>query len=128
MINKFLFLSFVFCLNCCKQEPKLPVISFNKTELNFQIKRGSSKKAVFFFKNTGSNNLILTDVSTDCGCTQLIYNKHAILPLNKDSISVIYNNSLDGNKLGKAIRYVLVKSNTTPILHTLKINIFVKDI
>ena len=48
------------------------------------------QKAVFTLKNTGTNPLVVDNVSTSCGCTSVDYSKEPIRPGNSISLNVTY--------------------------------------
>lgn len=45
----------------------------------------------FEFVNTGDGNLVINDVTAECGCTRPEYPRHPIAPGKKSRIKVTYN-------------------------------------
>lgn len=86
-------------------------ISFEDTKFNFgKITEGQKVRHAYYFTNSGSNPLIISDVIASCGCTVPSYPKKPIAPGGRDSILVEF--SSDG-KVGHQRKNVLVKSNAT---------------
>ena len=48
------------------------------------------QKAVFTLKNTGTNPLVVDNVSTSCGCTSVDYSKEPVRPGNSILLNVTY--------------------------------------
>ena len=61
-----------------KTDPSmLPVITFTEVEHDFgSIVEGETVSFNFKFKNTGKSDLVITEVSTSCGCTVPSYPKN----------------------------------------------------
>lgn len=83
-----------------------------------KIPQGKPVSVVFNFTNSGNKPLIVTNVSTPCGCTAAEYSKESILPGKKGFVKLTYNASANGtfNKT------VTVYSNTQPETTGLTIN------
>jgi hypothetical protein len=97
----------------------LPVISFDKKEHDFgKIVEGESVSYEFAFTNTGKSDLVITDVSTSCGCTVPSYPKNAIRPGRGGVIRVAFNSR---GKHGVQNKAVVVVANTQPNVTQLKI-------
>jgi hypothetical protein len=104
--------------------PNAPHIDFQKVEHDFgTINQYDDAIAVFEFKNTGKQPLILTDVRASCGCTVPDWPKNPILPGKTAKISVKY----DSKSLGVILRQVTVISNATTPSVTLTIKGMVKE-
>lgn len=69
------------------------VATFETTEHNFGTIKEADGKVAFNFEvtNTGNTPLIMTDVTTSCGCTARQYTKEPIAPGKKGSVIVTYN-------------------------------------
>lgn len=96
-----------------------PVISFDSTQFNFgKIIEGDVATHSFNFRNTGTANLIITDVRASCGCTSPFWPKEIIMPGDSNKIIVKYNS--DGRE-GKFNKGITVYSNAYPNSAILKI-------
>lgn len=84
-----------------KIEFKEEIIDYGK------IKKGSNGERIFEFKNTGSNPLILSNVSVSCGCTTPSWSKYPITPNQNGKITVKY----DTQRLGVFHKNITVYSN-----------------
>ncbi len=71
------------------------------------IAQGSSGTCYFVYTNTGTEPLVLTSVSTSCGCTVPYWSKKPLLPGKSAKIKVVYNTS----HLGDFRKVISVKSN-----------------
>lgn len=88
-----------------------PVFEWDKTVHDFgKIPQGKPVTVTFNFKNAGKKPLILTNVSTSCGCTVADYTKESVLPGKSGYVKLTYNAASMGafNKSGT------VSANTTP--------------
>lgn len=93
--------------------------SWDKNTFDFgKIPQGKPVNVVFSFTNTGDKPLIVTNVSTPCGCTTPEYSKESILPGKKGYVKLTYNAANNGvfNKT------VTVYANTQPETIGLTIN------
>jgi len=88
--------------------PKVPVIQFNSLVHDYgNIFKGDNGVCNFDFKNTGKADLLLTNVSSSCGCTVPEWPKEPIPPGKSASIKVKY----DTNRVGGINKNVYVDSN-----------------
>ena len=77
------------------------------------IKEGDKVDHVFKFKNTGTEPVILAQVSASCGCTTPEYTKDPILPGKEGEIKVSYNSE---GQVGLQQKIVTISSNAeTPV-------------
>ena len=67
----------------------------------------NSYSCLFHFTNTGDAPLIITDVTSSCGCTVAEYPTDPIIPQSTGTIEVTYN----AMQLGSFVKTILVKSN-----------------
>ncbi len=92
------------------QNPNAPVITFEKTTHDYgTVTKGGDGQCEFKFKNTGIEPLILSNVSSSCGCTVPEWPREPILRGKSASIKVKY----DTNRLGPINKNVTVLSNAT---------------
>jgi hypothetical protein len=97
----------------------LPVITFTETEFDFgKMTQGERVLHDFTFTNTGKGQLIISNVTTTCGCTIAEKPKDPIAPGKTGKIKVEFNS--DG-KSGEVMRQITVVSNCEPNAATLKI-------
>jgi hypothetical protein len=90
------------------QNPNAPVISFEKTTHDYgTVTKGGDGTCEFKFKNTGIEPLILSNVSSSCGCTVPEWPREPILKGKSASIKVKY----DTNRIGQINKTVTVMSN-----------------
>ncbi|MFA5418360.1 MAG: DUF1573 domain-containing protein [Bacteroidales bacterium] len=96
-----------------------PQIKFEKTEHDFgRIIQGERVTYQFKFTNTGQSDLLISKVSTSCGCTVGKYTKTPIAPGESDVIEASFDSS--GRK-GIQKKTITVLTNTQPNTTTLLI-------
>lgn len=85
------------------------------------VKENSLTKIAYQIKNSGKKPLVITNIFSDCSCTQATYNKEAILPGDTGTIQLTYNAGTEG----KILRVLRVYSNATnnPYQFTLNGNV-----
>ena len=87
-----------------------PYIKFDTTVYNFgKVYEGERVGAYFKFKNLGNKNLVLTNVSTTCGCTIPAYSEEPLTPGMEGEIKVIFDTY---ERTGYQYNTVNVKTNT----------------
>ena len=72
----------------------------------------------FHFTNTGNAPLIISQVTSSCGCTVANYSRDPIAPGKKGVIQATYNSA---GHHGFQNRFLTVMSNTMPAKHILRI-------
>lgn len=77
-----------------------------------KIKEGNQVEVAFRFKNTGTKNLIISDVTASCGCTIPEKPEKAFAPGEEGTIKAKFNSS--GRPHGEARKEVYVTANTKP--------------
>ena len=94
-------------------------IEFNLTEYDFgEIIQGEKVTFSFGFKSIGDGALIISDVSSTCGCTVSSWPKDPILPDSEGDIVVVFDSE---GKSGKVVKEVSVLTNAVPSTRVLKI-------
>lgn len=89
-----------------------PEITFVKTVHDFgKIRLGDKIKTSYFFKNTGTKDLLILQVQTSCGCTATEWSSEIIKPNGVGEIKVVFDTEQIDNKIGKQNKVVLVISN-----------------
>lgn len=87
-----------------------PVINFEKTTHDYgTVVKGGDGTCEFKFKNTGIEPLILSNVTSSCGCTVPEWPREPILKGKSNTIKVKY----DTNRVGPINKTVTVLSNGT---------------
>tara|TARA_R110002051_G_scaffold95511_1_gene165511 strand:+ start:5986 stop:6378 length:393 start_codon:yes stop_codon:yes gene_type:complete len=105
-------------------QEKTAKIEFKSDTVDYgEIQKGSDGVRVFEFTNTGDAPLIISKVSSSCGCTIPKSPKDPILPGKKGEIQVKY----DTNRVGIIRKAVTVISNADTPTIVLKIKGEVKD-
>ncbi|MDR1847303.1 MAG: DUF1573 domain-containing protein [Bacteroidales bacterium] len=114
----------------CKKDDKSAVsasivensaaIKFERDAIDFKdLNNGEVVTGSFKFKNTGKYDLVISEVTTSCGCTVADYPKDPIAPGNEGMISVTYDSKgYSGKRITKE---VIVVSNTEPSITKLHI-------
>lgn len=75
-------------------------------------KEGAKLEISYHFKNTGTHNLILSDVTASCGCTTPNWPKYPIPPGKEDVIKAVFDSQ---GKPGAQHKDIHVLANTTPL-------------
>ncbi len=103
----------------------LPVISFEKDFHDFgKLISGEQVTYAFKFKNTGNSLLLISSVSTSCGCTVSSFPKQPIKPGEGATIDVSFDSQ---GKHGIQTKTVTVFANTQPPTTTLRIQSMVYE-
>lgn len=98
---------------------KQAVIEFEKEEHDFgTLLQGEVVSYSFHFTNTGNVPLIISQVTSSCGCTVANYSHDPIAPGKSGVIQATYNSA---GHHGFQSRFLTVMSNTIPAKHTLRI-------
>ena len=91
---------------------KAPVLTFDKTEHDFgTLLQGEVVTYSFHFTNTGNAPLLISDVSTSCGCTVGDFPREPIAPGKDGNIKATYDSK---GHHGFQTRSLTVVSNTNP--------------
>lgn len=101
-----------------------PSITFDKTEHDFgEIENGTPVETVFSYTNTGKVPLVITNITSTCGCTvPKDWSKEPLDPGASASFTVKF----DGKGTNKVTKTVTVTANTEKGKETVKITAFVK--
>ncbi|MDR0789972.1 MAG: DUF1573 domain-containing protein [Bacteroidales bacterium] len=115
----------------CKKEAKSDIdasivensaaIKFERDAIDFKdLTNGELVTGSFKFSNVGKYDLIISEVTTSCGCTVADYPKEAIKPGGEGMITVTYDSKgYSGKRITKEVTVI---SNTDP--STTKLHIF----
>ena len=87
-----------------------PVITFEKKTHDFGTVKSTAGKVsyVFEFTNTGNADLVVSNVTTTCGCTAPDWTKAPIAPKGKGSVTVTYDAP---NRIGLIDKDITVHTN-----------------
>ena len=118
MMKKAILLLFVGLLALSVSAQETAKIEFKAETLNYGvIDKGSDGVRIFEFTNTGSAPLIISKVSSSCGCTIPKKPEEPILPGESGEIQVKY----DTNRVGPIRKAITVISNADTPTKVLKI-------
>jgi len=96
-----------------------PRITFKTTEHDFgKVIQGELVRYTFKYTNTGKADLIISKVSTSCGCTVPSYDKNPLPPGKSGEIEVIFNSK---GKKGFQNKTITVLANSSPNKTVLRI-------
>lgn len=125
MMKKIVLVLFVGLLGYSLQaQEKKAKIDFKTETVDYgEIAKGSNGVRVFEFTNTGDAPLIISKVSSSCGCTIPKKPEEPILPGKVGKIEVKY----DTNRVGPIRKAITVISNADTPTKVLKIKGEVKD-
>jgi hypothetical protein len=114
------FVSFLFLFFSCNQ--KQSKLQFIKSTHNFDSIYPTDKAYVYFvYENKGNSNLVINNIDYLCGCTLPYYSDAPLLPNERDSILVEFDNKT--NK-GYFVKEIIVNSNDPMGPHKLYIKGF----
>lgn len=115
-MKKYLFLVVVLGFACqafgqdAAEKKDGPVITWDKKTHDFgDIYQGDKVEHTFYFTNTGTEPLIITNVQVSCGCTTPKgWPRDPIAPGGKGELSISFNSA---GKMGKQNKPVTIISN-----------------
>lgn len=101
------------------KDTNMPVIEFERDMYDFgRILQGEKVSFGFKFKNSGKADLIISQVSSSCGCTVGSYPKEPIKPGESGKIEVKFDSE---GRRGFQSKTVTVLSNSHPSASILRI-------
>jgi hypothetical protein len=101
----------------------LPAFTFTEEVHDFgKIIEGESVSYDFKFKNSGKSDLLISDVSTSCGCTVPTFTKEPIRPGQSGVIKVTFSSA---GKRGFQSKTIVIVANTQPNTTQLRIKALV---
>src|SRR3989337_4447793 len=84
-------------------------ISFTKDTHDFgRVIQGKTVEYIFTFENKGTDDLLIKEVTTSCGCTAALLSANVIKPGETGQIKVSYDSQ---GRAGKVSRTINVVSN-----------------
>jgi len=100
-------LAFAFIATSLLAQDAKPKLVMEKTNHDFgKIEKTSEAKTTFKFQNTGKAELVITDVSTSCGCTTAKPEKTTYAPGESGEIPVSFNPSRFNGVVEKRVTIV----------------------
>lgn len=82
---------------------------FSEEIHNFgSLKAGEIVSFTFIFKNSGTKTLVISNVDSGCGCTEVHIPKKEIAPGEEGEIEVVYNSA---GEVGKQLKTITLFSN-----------------
>ncbi len=104
---------------------KKPVVEFHKTVHNYgKIEQGDKVEYKFKFKDTGGSELVVSNATATCGCTQPSYPFIPIEPGEEGYIGVVFDSK---GKLGRQKPAITITTNAKPASYTLYLEGFVNS-
>jgi hypothetical protein len=96
------------------------VISFREYEHDFgKIAEGEKVACIFTFENTGKGPLVLSSVTSSCGCTVPKYDTKPIAPGGTGIVEVVFDTS---GRSGRQTKSITVSSNASKPIVLLRIS------
>ena len=134
-MKKTIFLSIILFITSCGgrqkntlEKPELPVSGITEFEVNKEMHNFGELEAGeivifnFIFKNTGNNNLIISNIEKDCGCLDIKFNSNPVPPGEKGIIEVFFDTSgLYGNEFKVIKVHSNIKEKTKELAITAEI-------
>ncbi|MFW5804308.1 MAG: DUF1573 domain-containing protein [bacterium] len=99
MNKTLIFFLLLYLLACDRSAKKLDYTSINFDKVSHDFGKIKYKKDVQFsfeFKNTGKTPLIISEVTTSCGCTVPQWTKQPVPPGKNGEIQINYDTSYPG--------------------------------
>jgi hypothetical protein len=91
---------------------KTTTVKFEESSYDWgKMKEGDKMTHLFKFKNTGNNDLIISDARGSCGCTVPEWPKEPIKPGKGGEIKVVFDSA---HKSGVQSKTVTINANTEP--------------
>lgn len=96
----------------------VPAVTFDQDSINLGIlAEGEMRTVTFSIQNTGDADLVITDVSTSCGCTVADrFPTHPLHPGEKAPINVTFDSR---GRVGHNEKEIFVVTNAIPSTSTL---------
>lgn len=92
-----------------ENETGVAKFAFSEEMHNFgPLKAGEVVSFTFVFKNEGTKTLIITEVDSGCGCTELKISNKTVTPGQEEKIEVIYNSA---GEVGRQLKTITLFSN-----------------
>ena len=103
-----------------EKDVKVPAFKFDEIRFHFgEVYEGDQLSHIFKFQNSGNGDLVISDVSTTCGCTVAGYSKDPVKPGNNGEIEIKFDTK---GKSGMQSKTITVLANTIPATKVLTIS------
>ncbi len=138
------YLIFLIGFSCCKSKSELPVNEYDRVVSNpytadpsskdslsipilkvdtetidfGQARQGDTIKCSYKLYNTGSNSLLISKVSSSCGCASPNLSKNTIPVGDSSQLSIIFTTQ---NIIGSQLKEFTIWANTNPSYKKLKL-------
>jgi hypothetical protein len=100
-----------------QDDPNAAVITFNNLVHDYgTLQKGADGNCAFTFTNTGKEPLVLSNVTTSCGCTIPSWTKEPIMPGQTGAIKVNYTKTSIVGTISKQITVMSNAKNGTIVL------------
>ncbi|WP_371269287.1 DUF1573 domain-containing protein [Flavobacterium sp.] len=120
MLNKFIYLLFLFFLNSCVNNSCISKIEIEKSQNIGFVKFGDTLIKKIPFKNISSNTLKIINIESSCGCT-FVKLKDSIIESNCSSeLTVILSPKTENKKI--ISESIVIEANTDPIFNVIYLN------
>ncbi len=101
--------------NSSNSKGNMPVMTFEKDVHDFgRLSEGEKISYSFKFTNTGKSDLVISQVTSGCGCTIADFPKDIIKPKQNGYITVTFSSS---GKQGQQNQVVSIYANTQPSIN-----------
>lgn len=106
------------------ENSKEPKFAFEETFWDFgTITEGERVEHTFKFKNVGNDDLIISSVTSTCGCTAPSWSRKPIKAGEEGKITVEFNSAGKKDLVNKT---VTILANTVPVKSEINIKVFVE--
>ena len=100
----------MLCLAQDADSSRYAQIFVEKTDHNFgDLKQGEKAEHVFYFINTGTSPLIVSNAISTCGCTIPEWTREPLLPDSIGTLKVIFDST---GKIGRQNKVITLRSNS----------------
>lgn len=109
----FLYGIFFFTTSSGQSKDSLPYLKVKDPKYNFGlVKQGKVVKIEYFFENTGSTPLIISNIETTCGCTVADFPHYPIRPRDTGMILLTFNTKEKYDKQDRTVEVISNASNS----------------
>ena len=99
---------------------KTTTVKFDELSYDWgTLEEGKQMTHLFKFKNTGKEDLIISDARGSCGCTVPEWPKEPIKPGQNSEIKVVFNSAGKGGQVNKTVT-ITANSDPSPITLVIK--------
>ena len=106
--------------NDARVNEKVTTVKFEELSYDWgTLEEGKQMTHLFKFKNTGKEDLIISDARGSCGCTVPEWPKEPIKPGQNSDIKVVFNSAGKGGQVNKTVT-ITANSDPSPITLVIK--------